>query len=122
MAAIALFDPPKVDVPAVWSYYPNGLDPAPIGATTQAADPSGAWVARARPRESAVGSPQVVELGRVDAGGAFTSFGTLGEFPLVTDIAIASDRVGSVWIAYGVASADADGIRRRTWLERRVCP
>lgn len=114
MAALAISDPPKHDVAAVWSLYPNGLDPAPIAATTDASDPKGPIVARVRPRERAPGSPRILELGRLDASGAFTSFGGIADGRRVTDIALARDRFGAVWILYGDTTI--------TWLERRVCP
>lgn len=107
MAAIPVLDPPKDDVVASWSLYPNGLDPAPIGATLDG------WVARVRPREKMPGSKKVLELGRIDHKGAFSSLGTVADKP-ITDIALATDAKKGVWIMYGDASA--------TYLERRVCP
>jgi hypothetical protein len=102
-----VLDPLKDDVGATWSLYPNGLDPAPIGASLDG------WVARVRPREKAPGSKKVLELGRIDEKGAFTSLGLIADKP-ITDIALASDARKGVWIMYGDASA--------TFLERRVCP
>jgi hypothetical protein len=117
MAAILIEDPPKDDVGAVWSRYPNGLDPAPIAAA-MARDGKSAWVARVRPREKAPGSPRILELGRVDPSGTFTSYGEIapGEKNKlsVTDIALAEDGSGAVWILYGDTTI--------TWLERRSCP
>jgi hypothetical protein len=107
MAAIPVLDPPKDDVAATWSLYPNGLDPAPIGATLDG------WVARVRPREKMPGSKKVLELGRIDDKGAFTSLGLIADKP-ITDVALATDSHKGVWIMYGDASA--------TFLERRVCP
>lgn len=112
MAAIAVPDPPKHDVGAVWSMYPNGLDPAPIEATTN--DPKGSLVARVLPRERAPGSPRIIELGRVDEKGAFTSLGGIADGRHVTDIAMANDAFGTTWILYGDSNS--------TWLQRRVCP
>ena len=112
MATILIEDPPKDDVHATWSMYPNGLDPAPIAAS-KARDGKGAWVARVRPRQRAVGSPRVLELGRVDAEGAFTSLGEISSGKAVTDIAIEDDASGGVWLLYSDTSV--------TWLERRVC-
>ncbi len=107
MAAIPIHDPPKTDVAAVWSMYPNGLDPAPIAAT-------GAWIARVRPRERAPGSPRILELGRLDDAGAFTTLGAIADGRHVTDIAMTTDKDGALWILYGDTNA--------TFLERRVCP
>ena len=114
MAAIPIAEAPKEDVQAVWSPYPNGLDPAPMAATIHGTGDGPAWVARVRPSERAAGSPRILELGRLDAAGAFTSLGAIAEGKRITDIAIAADSFGSVWILYGDANA--------TWLERRVCP
>lgn len=123
MAALAIAEQPKDDVQPTWSLYPNGLDPAPIAATVAVvgerldsggASAASAWVARVRPSERTVGAPRIVELGRLDAAGAFTSLGAISTGKHVTDMAIASDRYGSVWILYGDTNA--------TWLERRVCP
>jgi len=114
MASIPVADPPKEDVKALWSYYPNGLDPAPIGASVTAADASSAYVARVRPREREPGSPRVLELGRVDDAGVFSSLGIVASGKPITDVAVATDAFGAVWILYGDPGA--------TWLERRVCP
>jgi hypothetical protein len=114
MAAIPIAEHPKEDVQAVWSPYPNGLDPAPMAATTHGTGDGPAWVVRVRPSERAPGSPRVLELGRLDAAGVFASLGVIATDKRITDIATAADSYGSVWILYGDANA--------TWLERRVCP
>ena len=112
MAVIPITEHPKEDAQPVWSMYPNGLDPAPVAGTLNAED--GPWVARVRPAEPEVGSPRVLELGRLDAVGTFRSFGAIATGKPITDVAIARDRYGSLWILYGDT--------RATWLERRVCP
>ncbi|MDF2697343.1 MAG: hypothetical protein K0S65_5726, partial [Labilithrix sp.] len=116
MAALQIEDPPKDDVTAVWSRYPNGLDPAPIAAAPTR-DGKGAWVARVRPREKAPGSPRILELGRVDGSGTFTSYGEIAPGPSnrlnVTDISLVEDASGAVWILHGDTTV--------TWLERRMC-
>lgn len=133
MAAIAIGDPPKDDVQPAWSFYPNGIDPAPIAATVapvasaaNAAERTGspdggaaaaagaAWVARVRPAEREPGSPRVLELGRLSASGAFRSLGVVATGKAITDMAIATDAHNAVWLLYGDSNA--------TWLERRVCP
>lgn len=114
MAAIPIAEHPKEDVQAAWSLYPNGLDPAPMAATIHGTGDGPAWVARVRPSERAAGSPRVLELGRLDTAGAFSSMGVIATDKRITDIAIAADSYGSVWVLYGDANA--------TWLERRVCP
>jgi hypothetical protein len=113
MAALSIEDPPKDDVAAVWSHYPNGVDPAPIAASP-ARDGKSSWVVRLRPREKAVGSPRILELGRVDASATFTSYGEIALGRGVTDVALVEDGAGAVWILYGDTTI--------TWLERRVCP
>lgn len=111
MAAIPIEDPPKDDVGAIWSLYPNGLDPAPIAAAPSR--DGSVWVARVRPREKMVGSQRIVELGRVDGEGKFSSLGEIALAKGVTDMAMVEDRYGAVWILYGDM--------RATWLERRAC-
>lgn len=113
MAAIPIADPPKEDVKAVWSIYPNGLDPAPIAGTLPPAE-GAIWVARMRPLEAMPGSRRVLELGRLDAAGAFTTRGVIVTDKRVTDVSVLADSHGSVWIQYGDPAA--------TWIERRVCP
>lgn len=110
MAAIPIDDPPKMDVPATWSLYPNGLDPAPIDAESGASE---AWVARMVPRDRSPSAPRVLELGRLGKGGHFRSLGIVAQGRHVTDIAVHGDGAG-VWIAYGDTTS--------TWLERRICP
>ncbi len=114
MATIPVAEEPKHDVQALWSPYPNGLDPAPMAATIHGTGDGPAWVARVRPSERAAGSPRMLELGRLDAAGAFTSLGAVATDKRITEVAIAADSFGAVWILYGDANA--------TWLERRVCP
>ena len=112
MAILPIESPPKDDVTARWSLYPNGIDPAPIAATP-ARDGKGAWIARVRPREKDPGSPRIIELGRVDVAGIFTSYGEIAPAKAVTDIAMIEDASGGVWVTYGDTTV--------TWLERRVC-
>lgn len=133
MAALVVEDPPKDAVSAVWSRYPNGLDPAPIAAVASR-DGKTAWVARLRPAARDRHAPRVLELGRIDETGAFQSLGVIGgavshppdaggspSVPAadpvrptpITDVALAEDRFGAIWVLYGDSTA--------TWLERRVC-
>ena len=111
MAAIPIGEKPKEDVQPAWSFYPNGIDPAPIAATIGGGP---TWVARVRPSDRAPGSPRILELGRIDSAGSFTSLGAVSSGKRITDMAIAADTHGSVWLLYGDSNA--------TWLERRVCP
>jgi hypothetical protein len=111
MAAVRIGDPPAIDEKVVWSMYPNGLDPAPIAATTGA---PAVRVARLRPVDSRPQSPRGVELGKVEDSGAFTPFGMISTTGRATDLAVATDTVGALWVYY----TDTGG----SWLERRVCP
>lgn len=113
VAAIPIDDPPKDDVKAVWSGYPNGLDPAPIAATTRLGESGPVWVARVRPKEAPPASPRVLELGKLDATGRFTPVGTVAEGRNVAHVAVTTDAFGTVWLVYG----DRSG----SFLERLVC-
>jgi hypothetical protein len=110
LAAIAIDDPPKDDVSIVWSSYPNGLDPAPIAATASRDGP--AWVARVRPSSSEPRAPRLLELGRVRSDGVFTAAAEI-RMGAITDVALAEDTNGAVWIAFVDEAA--------TWLTRVVC-
>ena len=112
MDMIPIQEPLKEDAQTYWSLYPNGLDPAPM-AVVPSRDGKTAWVVRTRPREKSVGSPRILELGKVDAKADFASLGELAPAKNVTDIEILEDSSGSLWILYGDSSV--------TWLERRVC-
>lgn len=112
MATVPIESPPKDDVPARWSLYPNGIDPAPITAAPSR-DGKGAWIARVRPRQKEPGSPRIIELGRVDVAGLFASYGEIALAKAVTDIALVEDAGGGVWVTYGDTTV--------TWLERRIC-
>jgi len=115
VATIPIHDPPRHDVAAVWSMYPNGLDPAPIaGVVAPAGEGRSAYVARVRPETREPAAPRVLELGRLDAAGAFGSLGVIATGKRITDMALAVDAFGAVWVQYGDETA--------TWLERRVCP
>ena len=103
---------PATDAPISWSDYPNGLDPAPIAATT---DSSTVTVARVRPSAPKFGSPRVLELGAIDAASsAFQPFGVVPTQGSPIDVAIASDGAAGVVIAY----TDSGG----GWSERLTCP
>lgn len=112
MATIPVEEPPKEDVGIAWSLYPNGIDPAPM-ASAPMKDGKGAWIVRTRPRERAVGSPRILELGKIDAMGVYTSLGEIAPAKNVTDISAIEDTAGSLWILYGDSTT--------TYLERRVC-
>jgi hypothetical protein len=109
--AVHLGDPPAVDEKTTWSMYPNGLDPAPIAATT------GSFpirVARVRPIDARPDAPRGVELGKLDDSGAFVPYGMISTTGRVSALEIAADAAKALWIYY----TDAAG----SWLERRACP
>jgi hypothetical protein len=109
--AVARIDgEPKTDAPVVWSDYKNGLDPAPIAATSGG---TSSIVARIVPLDAKAGAPRAIELGRIDDKGAFASYGMIGTQGNPTEVAIAADGPDIV-LAYADAVA--------TWLERRTCP
>jgi hypothetical protein len=111
VAAVKLDAPPHVDEPVFWSLYPDGLDPAVI-ATVAAG--SRIWVARVRPRESGPGAPRLLELGELETDGSFTEKHIVAGADGATDVALASDSRGALWIAW----LDTSG----SWVERLGCP
>jgi hypothetical protein len=106
MAAVQLGLKPADDAPTTWSTYPNGCTPAPLAATGEFP----AKVARVRPITRDPKSRRTLELGDLDAGGAFTPICTLWEASTFRDVAVARDARGSVWVAF----TDGDG----SWLVR----
>ena len=110
--AIVRFDgEAPTDAPVVWSDYPNGLDPAPVAATT--ASPT-LFLARIRPSAPKFGSPHVLELGTLDASGAFASLGFVPTTGDPRDVAIEGDGANGVVLAY----TDSTG----AYAERLACP
>lgn len=101
---------PKTDGPVAWSDYPNGLDPAPVAATTSGPT---VFVARARPSAAAFGSPRVLELGELDASAKFVSLGVLEAAGEPVDVALADDGAGGFVVAYTARGAG--------WAERLSC-
>jgi hypothetical protein len=83
LAVIEIDDPPREDAKVTWSMYPFGLDPAPIAGTRGT---SPAFVARVVPRDGGLGAPHAIELGRVDADGAFQTLG------------LVADGIGATWL------------------------
>jgi len=110
LAIARILGEPKTDEPVIWSDYKNGLDPAPIVGSVGAAS---SYVARVVPLDAKVGSPRVIELGRIDDKGAFTSYGSIAAHGRPTEVALAIDGADLV-----VAYTDTQG----AWLERRNCP
>ena len=110
MALVRLDEPVHVDEPVVWSMYPNGLDPAPVASATEAGT---TWVARVRPLGAEVGSVRVLEMGHVTPEGAFAARDVVASSSKMTDVALAPDAHGALWVAW----VDAAG----SWLERVSC-
>jgi hypothetical protein len=110
MAVVRLDEPARVDEPMTWSMYPNGIDPAPVAAVTEGGV---TWVARVRPQGSEVGSTRLLEMGNVTPDGAFVARDVVASASKMTDVALAVDAHGALWVAW----VDGSG----TWLERLVC-
>src|SRR5262249_42940331 len=68
LAPLRIDDPPADDSSVVWSFYPNGLDPAAVAATR---GESAMHVARVRPRSSETEATHVLEIGVLEPNGAF---------------------------------------------------
>ncbi|HEX3342929.1 MAG TPA: hypothetical protein VHS09_00100 [Polyangiaceae bacterium] len=110
MALVRVDEPPRVDEPVVWSMYPNGLDPASVATSLEGPR---TWVARVRPEVADPGSAKVLEMGSVTPEGTFVSKGVLATAGKLTDVALAGDAHGALWVAW----VDPAG----SWLERVVC-
>jgi hypothetical protein len=110
LAIVRVDDPPRVDEPVTWSLYPNGLDPAPIGAAVHAGQ---TWVARVRPVGAGAGSGRVLELGEVDREGTFVSRDLVPTAPSISDVSLAADARGELWVSW----VDGAG----SWVERLSC-
>jgi hypothetical protein len=111
LALVKLDDPPHVDEPVSWSMYENGIDPAPVAAATASGH---AWAARVVPRDATPGSARLLELGSIGNAGAFTPHEIVPTTGKPSDVALAGDVHGALWLAW----VDGGG----SWLERLVCP
>jgi hypothetical protein len=107
MAAIRIDDPPVDDAKVVWSFYPNGIDPAPVAATR--GEPA-MHVARVRPKTSEAEAPHVLEIGVLEASGDFRPSCLATEATFVKDVEIARDRQKALWVFYRTPSG--------SWLMR----
>jgi hypothetical protein len=97
MAAIAIDDPPVDDSRVVWSFYPNGLDPAPVAATR---GDGTMHVARVRPKNDKPEAPNVLELGNLEATGGFRPTCVAAESTFVKDVELVQGRQKSLWVFY----------------------
>ena len=111
LSVVALPEPLRIDLPAVWSLYLNGLDPAPLAAT-HGSEPVA--VVRVVPATVDRHGDLVLELGTLAPDGAFASTGEVARGRTLTDVSITRDARGALWLLW----SDGEG----TWLERRVCP
>jgi hypothetical protein len=111
LSVVALPEPLRIDLPAVWSLYKNGLDPAPLAAT-RGSDPVA--LARVVPATVDRHGDLVLELGMLATDGAFVTTGEIARGRTLADVSITRDGKGALWLLW----SDGDG----TWLERRVCP
>jgi hypothetical protein len=108
MAAIRIEEQPRDDAATTWSLYPAAPDRPAIAAT------QGVWpirVLRVRPAEADPKGKKVLELGEVDAAGAFKALCPVAEGGSYWDLAMLVDPAGALWLAY----TDGDG----TWIEKR---
>jgi hypothetical protein len=102
LAVINVDDPPVVDAKVVWSFYPNGIDPAPLAATR---GELAMHVARVRPKTPEADAPHVLEIGRVEPSGAFRASCIVAAAPFVKDVELARDGQGMLWVFYRTPSA-----------------
>jgi hypothetical protein len=108
LAAIRVDEQPHDDAPVTWSLYPAAMDRPAVAAT------QGVWpirVLRTRPADVDPKARHVLELGELDAAGAFRALCVVAKGAAFDDLAIAVDGAGGLWLAY----TDATG----TWVERR---
>jgi hypothetical protein len=110
LAVVRLDAPLHVDEPVVWSMYPNGLDPAPIAAVQSGPM---VWVARVLPESADPGARRVLQLGRIDALGAFDARDRVTTRGNPSDVALAADTRGALWVGW----LDPAG----AWVERLAC-
>jgi hypothetical protein len=107
MAAVRIDDPPVDDSSVAWSFYPNGLDPAPVAATRGESE---MHVARVRPKTAEAEAPHVLEIGVLQPNGAFRPSCIATEATFVRDVELARDRQKTLWVFYRTPSG--------SWLSR----
>lgn len=99
---------PKDDLPGKWSFYPAAITTSPLAAT---AGKTPLRLARIRPETKEPDAGQVVEIGHVDPSGAFSEKCVIAKGPSFSDVGVAVDERGSLWISY----TNGQG----TWVEQR---
>jgi hypothetical protein len=108
MVSIHVEEQPRDDATTTWSLYPTALE-RPAVVATQGQSPI--RVLRTLPAAAEPRGKQVLELGELDAAGAWKALCPVAEGAAFGDLAILADRAGALWIAY----TDAEG----TWIEKR---
>lgn len=108
VVAVRVDDEPKDDAPSVHAPYAKEIRPSPVAATVGVTPMR---VLRVRPASAEAEAWKVLELGHLDDGGVFKPLCSLLESRSFSELSIAVDAKGSVWIAY----ASADGM----WIEQR---
>ena len=88
----------------------KSTNPAPLAATQGGAL---VYVARVRPTDAKPGTPLLLELGHLDANGAFVADTVVPARHGARDVSLLVDDSGSVWLSYGDAA--------KTTLERYSC-
>jgi len=108
MVSIRVEEQPRDDSATTWSLYPTALERAAVVAT------QGQWpirVLRTLPSSADPKGKRVLELGELDAAGAWKALCPVAEGAAFGELAVLADRAGALWIAY----TDVDG----TWIEKR---
>lgn len=108
VVAVRADDEPKDDAPSVHSPYAKEIRPIPIAATVGV---NPVRILRIRPVSAEAEAWKVLELGHLDENGVFKPQCNLLESRSFSDVSIAVDEKGQVWIVY----SSADG----TWIEQR---
>lgn len=99
---------PKDDQQGTWSHYPAAITTSPLAATT---GKSPVRLARVRPETKDSDADQVLELGHVAKDGAFSEKCVVAKSALFTDVALAVDDKGNLWVTYTS--------KQGTWVEQR---
>ena len=88
---------PKDDLPGKWSIYPAAITTSPLAATT---GKSPVRLARVRPESKEPDAGQVLDLGHVDRAGAFAEKCVVTKASSLSDVSLAVDEKGALWVAY----------------------
>jgi hypothetical protein len=104
--------PPAFAASPTFSLYPNGLDPAPVAATSHRSQEL-AWVVRVRPESVAPTATHVAELGTVDGAARVQPLLVLGAVGAGAHVSVLEDTTGAVWTLRGDAT--------QSMLERWRC-